>query len=64
MILKNKILPLAFLAVIFLSCKNGGPEPKIGNSAPLLSLSDLNGNTVKLESLRGKVVILNFWSYT
>ena len=64
MILKNKILSLALLAVILLSCKNGGPESKVGNPAPSLSLSDLNGNTVKLESLRGKVVILNFWSYT
>ncbi|MBM3238245.1 redoxin domain-containing protein [Candidatus Poribacteria bacterium] len=64
MILKSKILPLALLAIIFLSCKNGGQEPKVGNPAPSLSLSDLNGNTVKLESLRGKVVILNFWSYT
>jgi peroxiredoxin len=32
--------------------------------APDFSLKDLKGNTVTLESLRGKVVLLNFWSKT
>jgi len=32
--------------------------------APSFSLKDLNGTTVTLESLRGKVVVLNFWSKT
>jgi cytochrome oxidase Cu insertion factor (SCO1/SenC/PrrC family) len=64
MILKNKVLPLAFLAITLFSCQSGGPEPKVGNPAPSFSLSDLNGDTVKLENLKGKVVILNFWSYT
>jgi peroxiredoxin len=32
--------------------------------APSFSLKDLQGATVTLESLRGKVVVLNFWSKT
>jgi peroxiredoxin len=32
--------------------------------APPFSLKDLNGNSVTLESLKGKVVVLNFWTKT
>jgi peroxiredoxin len=32
--------------------------------APGFALKDMRGNTVTLESLRGKVVVLNFWSKT
>jgi peroxiredoxin len=32
--------------------------------APAFALKDLHGVTVTLESLRGKVVVLNFWSKT
>ncbi len=32
--------------------------------APDFALRDTGGNTVSLESLRGKVVVLNFWSKT
>lgn len=30
--------------------------------APMLTLEDLRGRTVRLESFRGKVVLLNFWA--
>lgn len=63
--LRSKILLLiAFLAFALLSCQKGGQAPEVGKQAPPLSLPDLNGNVVSLESLRGKVVVLNFWSYT
>ena len=32
--------------------------------APDFSLKDIHGNTVTLEGLRGKVVVLNFWTKT
>ncbi len=34
----------------------------INEPAPDFALPDLNGNAVKLSDLRGKIVILNFWS--
>ncbi len=34
----------------------------IGRSAPDFTLTDLNGKTVSLKSLQGKVVLLNFWA--
>jgi peroxiredoxin len=34
----------------------------LGKEAPLFHLSDLNGKTVELSALRGKAVLLDFWS--
>lgn len=34
----------------------------VNEPAPLFTLKDINGKTVKLESLRGKVVFLDFWA--
>ena len=64
MILKSKALPLIFLALILLSCGEDKQAPEVGNPAPSISLSDLNGDVVSLESLKGKVVIINIWTYT
>jgi thiol-disulfide isomerase/thioredoxin len=36
--------------------------PALGYVAPDFELHDLTGNTVSLQSLRGKPVLLNFWS--
>ena len=35
---------------------------EVGQYAPPFALSDLEGRTISLESLRGRVVLLNFWS--
>jgi peroxiredoxin len=35
---------------------------KPGDAAPAFTLADVHGNTVSLESLKGKVVLLNFWA--
>ena len=34
----------------------------IGNHAPTFELKDVSGESIALSSLRGKVVLLNFWS--
>lgn len=40
----------------------GSGPPAVGQLAPDFTLSDLGGNAVTLSSLRGKVVIVNFWA--
>ena len=34
----------------------------IGNTAPELNFPDVNGNNISLSSLRGKIVLLDFWA--
>lgn len=60
---------LAWLGVALLlagSCTGGrGPGDGpigVGSLAPDFELRDLTGGTVRLSSLRGKVVFLNFWA--
>lgn len=35
---------------------------QIGNTAPEIALPNVNGDTVKLSSLKGKLVLLDFWA--
>src|SRR5205085_2203351 len=41
---------------------DGPSEVKIGKPAPKLVLKDLNGKTVSLDQLKGKVVVVDFWA--
>lgn len=36
--------------------------PEVGKKAPDIELTDLNGQTIKLSSLKGKVVLIDFWA--
>jgi protein SCO1/2 len=38
------------------------PAPQVGHPAPDFTLKTLSGSAVHLRSLRGKVVLLNFWA--
>jgi len=40
----------------------GVPAPEAGHPAPLFAARTLDGRSVSLRSLRGKVVLLNFWA--
>lgn len=40
----------------------GFAQPKIGSIAPDIVLNDQQGNPVTLYSLRGKVVLIDFWA--
>jgi cytochrome c-type biogenesis protein len=55
---------LILLAMMTASCgpaENAGP-PKIGEPARSFEATTLAGEAVTLESLQGKVVLLNFWA--
>lgn len=40
----------------------GEPDQLVGKAAPAFELKDLDGNAVSLESLKGKVVVVDFWA--
>ncbi|MBI1781554.1 MAG: TlpA family protein disulfide reductase [Sphingobacteriales bacterium] len=56
--MKNNIVLLAFL----FATKLVTAQVSIGQQAPELSLPDKNGDTIKLSSLKGKIVLVDFWA--
>lgn len=53
----------AFILIAFLSFSAAiEAQPPVGSKAPDISLPDYNGEIVKLSSLKGKVVLLDFWA--
>ena len=58
------VLPLILLAVwagALLAFGTATAGPRIGQAAPEVVLTDLDGNTVQLSDLQGRPVIVNFW---
>ena len=41
---------------------SGSPAPKVLANEPAVTFKDLRGNDVALDSLKGKVVVVNFWA--
>jgi peroxiredoxin len=56
--MKQFFVVLAFLA--FATVVNA--QPPVGSKAPDISLPDDKGEIIKLSSLKGKVVLLDFWA--
>jgi peroxiredoxin len=52
------------VAVVAAAAAAGGPAPQSREArvAPAFDLPDLNGGRVSLESLKGKVVVVDFWA--
>jgi peroxiredoxin len=63
--MKQNVFTLALLAALC-SCTAGGddgnPRPVAGEAAPAYAAVSLEGDTISLASLRGSVVLLNFWA--
>ncbi len=61
------MISISLLALIVFpaACSGGGSQALMaGNPVPDFKLKNLEGNTISLSSLRGQVIILNFWSTT
>lgn len=55
----------ALVLLILAGCTSGGSSPEdvvVGNRAPDFALTSLDGKTIKSSSLKGNVVVLNFWA--
>ena len=55
-----KTFSIAFLlmfAAVHVFC-----QPKVNEPAPEISLPDIDGKTINLTSLKGKVVLIDFWA--
>lgn len=48
--------------VVLVLCFAVGVSPLYAKHAPNLDLKDLNGNSHKLSSLHGQIVVINFWA--
>lgn len=61
-----KIFGCLFVLVFsFSACGTSDPDPAsvvVGSQAPSFSLVSLDGTTVKSSTLKGSVVVLNFWA--
>ncbi|HEU0265564.1 MAG TPA: TlpA disulfide reductase family protein, partial [Geobacterales bacterium] len=53
---------LCIVSLLLFACTFPSPPPQIGDRAPSFALEDINGRTVRLEDLRGKVILVHFWS--
>jgi hypothetical protein len=58
-----RFMILAILVMALLSCQKSGISPDVGKQAPEISAVD-NLSLVTLENYKGKVVLINLWSYT
>ena len=52
---------LLFVSVILVSI-TAAAQPKIGELSPEITLKDAKGKPVSLSSLKGKVVLIDFWA--
>jgi peroxiredoxin len=55
------IRTILFCFVLMLSV-SAFAQPSIGETAPEISLPDVNGKMQKLSDLKGKVVLIDFWA--
>lgn len=70
--LREQVLVMAAFGLAVAGCqKEAGPSPRgapnagglnIGQQAPEIAGTDLDGKELKLSDYRGKVVLLDFWA--
>ena len=56
------VVVLAFMVASLIGRLSATPPATVGSITPAFALADLDGNPVRLEDLRGRPVVLNFWA--
>jgi len=58
------MLKMKYLLILLLTCTLSAAHAQLqkGDMAPEIVLNDINGNELKLSSLKGKVVLIDFWA--
>jgi peroxiredoxin len=51
-----------FVIALLICSLSVNAQVKVGQAAPEISLPDTQGNTINLSSLKGKVVLIDFWA--
>lgn len=60
--MSNLLKRIPLLAVVVLMSVALNAQPKFGQQAYEIALPTIKGDTVKLSSLKGKVVLIDFWA--
>jgi thiol-disulfide isomerase/thioredoxin len=58
--MKSRLLLVLFSLLFF--AMTAAAQPKYGGDAIEIALPSVNGDTIRLSSLKGKVVLLDFWA--
>lgn len=53
---------ILLIGICILVCFKSQAQPHFGDMAPEIALPSMSGDTVKLSSLKGKVVLIDFWA--
>ncbi len=53
---------MKYLLLLIITGLTLGANIAIGDQAPDIELTDVNGKTIKLSSLKGKMVLIDFWA--
>lgn len=57
-----KLKKILFILLLFFFANQAKAQIKQGDYAPEIALPSVNGDTLRLSSLKGKVVLLDFWA--
>jgi thiol-disulfide isomerase/thioredoxin len=60
--MKQIIFLLTFLMLLTSAVRTNVQKPVIGEKAPDIVQTDISGQTIALSSLKGKVVLVDFWA--